>query len=119
MKLAVITAISVSAGIASFDHLSAFLLALGTAVVAVSSCYFFAFRSTKFPELSLFLLICGMLSKLIVTITGVAYGIMSDLITSPIVFAMAYLFFAIAATYLFTSYRDNQHSANVAEVSAA
>jgi len=107
IKLLVIMMTSVSAGVASADHLHSFMLGLSVAALAVGSCYWFAFRSTRFPELALFLLICGLLAKVGVTILGVAWGMSAQLITSPIVFALSYLFFSIVVTYLWFTYRDS------------
>jgi len=107
MKLILIIIASISAGVASSDHLNSFMLGLSVAALAVGSCYWFAFRSTRFPELAVFLLICGLLSKLIITVVGVMIGIKAALITSPIVFALAYLFFSLVVTYLWFTYRDS------------
>ncbi|MDN3695897.1 MULTISPECIES: hypothetical protein [Vibrio] len=107
MKLLLILMTSLSAGVASADHLHSFMLGLSIASLAVGSCYWFAFRSTRFPELALLLLMCGMLSKLAITVIGVAWGMSEDLITSPIVFALSYLHFSIIVTYLWFTYRDN------------
>ncbi len=93
MKLFLLLMASVSAGVASADHIHSFMLGLSIASLAVGSCYFFAFRSSRFPQLALFLLICGMLSKLTITVVGVMWGMSAQLITSPIVFALSYLSF--------------------------
>ncbi|MDF2155416.1 NADH:ubiquinone oxidoreductase [Vibrio sp. CAU 1672] len=107
MKLFILLMTSVSAGIASADHISSFMLGLSLASLAVGSCYFFAFRSTRFPQLALFLLICGALSKLTVTVVGVMWGLSANLISSPLVFSLSYLFFSIVVTYLWFSYRQS------------
>ncbi|MBM4937403.1 NADH:ubiquinone oxidoreductase [Vibrio parahaemolyticus] len=107
MKLFLLLMGSVSAGVASADHIHSFMLGLSIASLAVGSCYFFAFRSSRFPQLALFLLICGMLSKLTITVVGVMWGMSAQLITSPIVFALSYLFFSLAVTYLWFSYRES------------
>lgn len=107
MKLILILMATLSAGVASAEHLHSFMFGLSIATLAVGSCYWFAFRSTRFPQIALFLLICGMLSKLGITIIGVAWGMSAELISSPIVFALAYLFFSIVVTYLWFSYRDS------------
>ncbi len=107
MKLFLLLMTSLSAGVASADHLHSFMLGLSISALAVGSCYWFAFRSTRFPQLALFLLICGMLSKLVITVAGVSWSMSADLITSPIIFALSYLYFSIAITYLWLSYRDS------------
>ncbi len=107
MKLVLILMASVSAGAASADHFHSFMLGLAVAAMAVGSCYWFAFRTTRFPQLALLLLILGLFSKLTITIAGVALGLSHDLITSPLVFALSYLFFSLVVTYLWFSYRDS------------
>ncbi|WP_428773843.1 NADH:ubiquinone oxidoreductase [Vibrio sp.] len=107
MKLILILMASLSAGVASADHLNSFMLGLSISALAVGSCYWFAFRTTRFPHLALFLLICGALSKLSITVAGVAWGMSANLITSPLVFTLSYLFFSLVVTYLWFSYRDS------------
>ncbi|MDA0150258.1 NADH:ubiquinone oxidoreductase [Vibrio sp. LaRot3] len=106
MKIVLILMASLSAGVASADHLHSFLLGLTIATLAVGSCYWFAFRTTRFPQLALFLLLCGMLSKLTITVIGVSVGVAANLISSPLVFALSYLFFMLVTSYLWFSYRD-------------
>ncbi|WP_114765575.1 NADH:ubiquinone oxidoreductase [Vibrio rhodolitus] len=107
MKLVLILMASLSAGAASADHFHSFMLGLCVAALAVGSCYWFAFRTSRFPQFALFLLICGLFAKLTITVAGVAFGISQALITSPLVFALSYLFFSIVVTYLWFSYRDS------------
>ncbi|USD68165.1 NADH:ubiquinone oxidoreductase [Vibrio sp. SCSIO 43136] len=107
MKLLLILIASLSAGVASADHIHSFMLGLSIAALAVGSCYWFAFRSTRFPELALFLLICGLFAKIAVTVTGVVLGMQAELISSPIIFALSYLFFSLVVTYLWFTYKDS------------
>ncbi|MDN3678736.1 NADH:ubiquinone oxidoreductase [Vibrio tapetis subsp. quintayensis] len=106
MKLLLIIIASISAGVASSDHINSFMLGLTVAALAVGSCYWFAFRSSRFPEVAAFLLVCGLLAKLTITVLGVMVGIKAAIITSPIVFALSYLFFSLVVTYLWFTYRD-------------
>ncbi|MCG3728690.1 NADH:ubiquinone oxidoreductase [Vibrio cincinnatiensis] len=106
MKWLLIAIVSVSAAIASAEHFHSFFLGFSIAVLAVSGCYWFAFRSTRFPELALMLLFLGLLVKMIITIIGVLWGISSQLMTSPAIFGLSYLFFSIATTYLWFRYRS-------------
>ena len=106
MKLVLIILASLVGGVVSAEHLHSFVLGLSIAALAVGSCHWFAFRSTRFPQLGLLLLMCGMLAKLTVTVIGVSWGISAELITSPFIFALSYLFFSIVVTYLWFSYRD-------------
>lgn len=98
--------VSVGAAIASAEHFHSFALGLTIALLAVGSCYWFAFYSSKTPRLALVFLICGMLSKLAVTVMGVIWSISADLISSPMIFALSYLFFSLAATFLWFTYRE-------------
>lgn len=107
MKLFLIIVASISAGVLSAEHLHSFMLGLCVSAIAVGSCYWFAFRSTRFPELAVLLLIIGLFSKLIITIAGVGWGLSQELISSPLVFALSYLFFSLVVTYLWFTYRDS------------
>lgn len=109
MKIFLILLISVTAGYASADHIHSFLFGLYISSLAVGSCYWFAFRSSRFPQLAVFLLLCGMLSKLAVTVIGVFWGLSQDLIGSPFIFSLSYLFFSIVVTYLWFSYRQKKN----------
>ncbi|AOW84552.1 NADH:ubiquinone oxidoreductase [Vibrio mimicus] len=106
MKLFLILMLSVSGGIASVEHIHSFILGFGVASLAVGSCYWLAFRSTRFPQLAVFLLLCGFFAKVTVTVVGVMWGISNELMTSPFVFALSYLFFSIVATYFWFRYRE-------------
>ncbi|NVD08908.1 NADH:ubiquinone oxidoreductase [Vibrio sp. JPW-9-11-11] len=106
MKLFILLIISVTAGVASAEHLHSFLLGLYISTLAVGSCYWLAFRSTRFPQLALVLLICGFFAKITVTVAGVSWGLSQDLISSPFVFALSYLFFSVVATYFWFAYRE-------------
>ncbi len=106
MKLLLIGLLSVSGGVASGIHFHSFILGLSVASLAVGSCYWFAFRSNKTPHLAFVLLGLGMFAKLAVTIAGVSWGLSKNLITSPLVFSLSYLFFSIVVTYCWFTYRD-------------
>ncbi len=106
LKLLLIALLSVSGGVAAADHWHSFMLGLSIASLAVGSCYWFAFRSSRYPQLAFLLLGLGMLAKLCVTVAGVSWGISQQLISSPLVFSLSYLFFSIVTTYLWFAYRD-------------
>ncbi|SEF39318.1 NADH:ubiquinone oxidoreductase [Vibrio hangzhouensis] len=106
-KILMLLGVSVGAGYAAADHIHSYLLGLTIASLAVGACYLIAFASTRFPQFAMGLLLLGTLAKLTVTVVGVALGISNDLITSPIVFALSYLFYIIAVSYLWFSYRDS------------
>ncbi len=106
MKIFLLLLVSVSAGAASAEHLHSFLYGLGTASLAVGSCFWFAFRSTRWPQLAVFLLLVGMLSKLTVTVTATMIGVKAGHITSPFIFSLSYLFFAVAVTYVYFYFKD-------------
>ncbi|BCL72806.1 conserved hypothetical protein [Vibrio nigripulchritudo MADA3029] len=107
MKLILIMLASISAGVASADHFHSFMLGLAVSALAVGSCYWFSFRSSRFPAFAVFLLLCGMLSKLTITVVGVMVGVNKGLMTSPLVFALTYLYFSLVITYLWFSYRQS------------
>ncbi len=107
MKLILIILASVSAGVASADHFHSFMLGLAVSALAVGTCYWFSFRSSRFPALAVVLLLCGMLSKISITVIGVMIGVNKGLMTSPLVFSLTYLYFSIVITYLWFSYRQS------------
>ena len=113
MKKVILLVMSIVAGIASAEHFHSFLLGLYVSTLAVGSCYWFAFRSTKVPELALLLLIAGLFSKITITVVGVSWGMSQDIISSPLIFALSYLFFSVVATFVWFSYKDKaQHKLN-------
>ncbi|NIY84349.1 NADH:ubiquinone oxidoreductase [Vibrio hepatarius] len=118
MKLFILLLISVTAGVASAEHLHSFLLGLYISTMAVGACYWFAFRSSRFPQLALLLLICGLLAKITVTIAGVSWGVSQGLIGSPFVFALSYLFFSIVATYVWFAHKDKLMKKQMVESAA-
>lgn len=115
MKLFILFVISITAGVASAEHLHSFLLGLYISTIAVGACYWFAFRSSRFPQLALLLLICGLMAKIAVTIAGVSWGFSQGLITSPFVFALSYLFFSIVASYLWFKVKDKAVAKQMAQ----
>ncbi|MCJ2377196.1 NADH:ubiquinone oxidoreductase [Vibrio sp. ZSDZ34] len=105
-KIVMLLGFSIGAGWAAADHIHSYMLGLSIASLAVGACYFIAFFSSRFPELSLFLLLCGAMAKLTITVVGIALSISHELITSPIVFSLSYLFYTIVVSYLWFSYKD-------------
>ncbi|MGC9423022.1 MULTISPECIES: NADH:ubiquinone oxidoreductase [Vibrio] len=108
MRWLIIAIVSVSAAIASADHVHSFFLGFSIAVVAVSSCYWLTFRCTRFPELALMLLFLGVMVKMLITIVGVLWAVSLHLMSSPAIFGLSYLFFSIVTTYLWFQTRSNQ-----------
>ncbi|MEZ9437443.1 NADH:ubiquinone oxidoreductase [Vibrio atlanticus] len=106
MKLFLILLMSISGGVAAADHIHSFLFGFYIAALAVGSCYWLAFRSTRFPQLALMLLMCGFFAKIAVTVIGVSWGISNDIIQSPFIFSLSYLFFLVVVTYVWFAYRD-------------
>lgn len=115
MKLFLLMLISMAGGVVSGEHYHSFFLGLSIASLAVGSCYWFAFRSTRYPQLALFLLICGMMSKLVVTVAGIAVSYQAELITSPLTFALSYLFFTGVVTYGYFKFKDVKQNRLMAE----
>ncbi|KAB2824533.1 NADH:ubiquinone oxidoreductase [Aliivibrio finisterrensis] len=110
MKLLFIFLLSTIGGVAAAEHFHSFILGLSIATLAVGCCHWFAFRTTKYPQLALVLLLLGLFSKMAVTIVGVMMAVDAELITSPFIFAVSYLFFSIVATYLWFKIKDRKIS---------
>lgn len=109
MKFGLIFLLSSLGGVLSGEHFHSFMAGFGIASIAVGTGYWLAFRcSTRYPQLALMLLLMGMMAKMGVTITGVMWGLEANLINSPIVFALSYLFFSIVVTYLYSKLREFQ-----------
>ncbi|ELR66015.1 NADH:ubiquinone oxidoreductase subunit 2 [Photobacterium marinum] len=109
MKFALIFLISSLGGVLSGEHFHSFMAGFGVAAVAVGTGYWLAFRcSTRYPQLALLMLLMGMMAKMGVTIAGVMWGLEANVINSPIVFSLSYLFFSIVVTYLYSKLREFQ-----------
>ncbi|WP_064608855.1 hypothetical protein [Photobacterium sp. J15] len=109
MKFALIFLISSLGGVLSGEHFHSFMAGFGIAAVAVGTGYWLAFRcSTRYPQLALLMLLMGMMAKMGVTIAGVMWGLEANVINSPIVFSLSYLFFSIVVTYLYSKLREFQ-----------
>lgn len=98
--------LSVVGGILAGDHFHSYMVGFSLATVAVGCCYWLSFRHTKYPQLALLLLISGFAVKLGITVFGVMWSLERELITSPFVFALSYLFFSLVATYGYFKYRE-------------
>ncbi len=110
MKLALIFLLSSIGGVLSGDHFHSFAAGFGIAAVSVGTAYWLAFRSTRYPQLALLLLLMGMMAKLSITIVGVMWGLKAEVINSPFVFSLSYLFFSIVVTYGYFKLREFQMS---------
>ncbi|MDO6706696.1 NADH:ubiquinone oxidoreductase [Photobacterium sp. 1_MG-2023] len=108
MKFLFILLISVIAGVLSGEHFHSFMAGFGVASLAVGVAYWLAFRSTQYPQMAFLLLLTGLMAKLGVTVFGVMWGLENQVIHSPFVFALSYLFFSIVATYGYFKLREFQ-----------
>ncbi|KMV31497.1 NADH:ubiquinone oxidoreductase [Photobacterium swingsii] len=109
MKLGLIFLISIVAGIFSGEHYHSFVAGFAVAAIAVGSGYWLAFRSsTRYPQLALLMLLLGLVAKMVVTVVGVMWSLEANLINSPIVFSLSYLFFSIVVTYGYSKLREYQ-----------
>ncbi|MDO6542652.1 NADH:ubiquinone oxidoreductase [Photobacterium sanguinicancri] len=109
MKLGLIFLISIVAGIFSGEHYHSFVAGFAVAAIAVGSGYWLAFRSsTRYPQLALLMLLLGLAAKMVVTVVGVMWSLEANLINSPIVFSLSYLFFSIVVTYGYSKLREYQ-----------
>lgn len=110
MKFGFIILLSIVAGVLSGEHFHSFMVGFGIAAVAVGTGYWLAFRSTRYPQLAALLLLMGVVAKMGVTVVGVMWSLEANLINSPFVFSLSYLFFSIVATYLYFTLREFQMS---------
>lgn len=109
MKFLSILLLSALAGVLSGEHFHSFMVGFGVAALAVGTGYWLAFRcSTRYPQLAVLMLMMGAAAKIGVTVTGVMWGLEANLISSPFVFSLSYLFFSIVATYLYAKLREFQ-----------
>lgn len=108
MKLALIFLLSSIGGVLSGEHFHSFIAGFGIAAVSVGVAYWLAFRSTRYPQLAVLLLLLGMVAKLAVTVTGVMWGLKADVINSPFIFSLSYLFFLIVVSYGYFKLREFQ-----------
>ncbi|OCH14808.1 MULTISPECIES: NADH:ubiquinone oxidoreductase [unclassified Aliivibrio] len=113
MKLFLIFLVSTLGGVAAAEHFHSFILGLSIASLAVGCCHWFAFRTTRYPQMALLLLMLGLFSKIAVTVIGVVFSMKADLITSPFIFSVSYLFFLIVTTYLWFKIKDAKISAEL------
>lgn len=107
-KVLVLVGVSVGAGYAAFDDIYSYILGMTIASAAVLACYSIAFASMRFPQFAMGLLLLGTLAKLTVTAIGVGVGVSFELISSPLVFCLTYLFYIIAVSFLLFSYKDKK-----------
>ncbi|MGF1759486.1 NADH:ubiquinone oxidoreductase [Photobacterium sagamiensis] len=108
MKFGLIFLISIVAGVLSGEHFHSFMVGFSIAAIAVGTGYWLAFRSTRYPQLAALLLLMGMMAKMAVTVVGVMWSLEANLINSPLVFSLSYLFFSIVVTYLYFKLREFQ-----------
>lgn len=106
MTFFIVMFLSVVGGILAGDHFHSYVVGFSLATLAVGCCYWLSFRHTKYPQLALLLLISGFVAKLGITTFGVMWTMERDLITSPFIFALSYLFFSIVSTYGYFKYRE-------------
>ncbi len=110
MIFGLIIFLSIVAGILSGEHFHSFMAGFGIAAVAIGTAYWLAFRVTRYPQLALLMLLVAMTAKLIVTVVGVMWVVKANMISSPFVFSLSYLFFSIVVTYGYFKLREYQMS---------
>ncbi|OEE61763.1 NADH:ubiquinone oxidoreductase [Enterovibrio norvegicus FF-33] len=98
--------LSVVGGILAGDHFHSYMVGFSLATLAVGCCYWLSFRHTNYPQLALLMLCSGFAVKMGITVFGVMWSLERDLLTSPFVFALSYLFFSLVATYGYFKYRE-------------
>jgi hypothetical protein len=114
MKYAIIALLSSLGLYLSMDHMTSFVAALLIASLSALAYYGIAARVTKIPQLALFLLLCGALAKLTVTVVGVIIGLQASVISSPLIFSYAYLFYLLTTTFLLFGRKDRQVATKMA-----
>lgn len=110
MIFGLIILLSIVAGILSGEHFHSFMAGFGIAAVAIGTAYWLAFRTTRYPQLALLMLLVAMVAKLVITVTGVIWVVKADLLSSPFVFSLSYLFFSIVVSYGYFKLREYQMS---------
>ncbi|MGF1703830.1 NADH:ubiquinone oxidoreductase [Photobacterium makurazakiensis] len=109
MKFGLIFLLSAVAGVLSGEHFHSFMVGFGVAAIAVGTGYWLSFRcSVRYPQLALLMLLMGLTAKIGVTIIGVMWGLEANLINSPFIFSLSYLFFSIVVTYSYFKLREFQ-----------
>ncbi|MEC6831182.1 NADH:ubiquinone oxidoreductase [Photobacterium toruni] len=110
MVFGLIMLLSVVAGILSGEHFHSFMAGFGIAAIAIGIAYWLAFRATRYPQLALLMLLVAMMAKLGITVTGVIWVVKANMISSPFVFSLSYLFFSIVVSYGYFKLREYQMS---------
>ncbi|WP_297483270.1 NADH:ubiquinone oxidoreductase [uncultured Photobacterium sp.] len=110
MIFGVIILLSIVAGILSGEHFHSFMAGFGIAAIAIGTAYWLAFRATRYPQLALLMLLVAMMAKLVITVTGVIWVVKANLLSSPFVFSLSYLFFSIVVSYGYFKLREYQMS---------
>ena len=110
MVFGLIMLLSVVAGILSGEHFHSFMAGFGIAAVAIGTAYWLAFRTTRYPQLALLMLLVAMMAKLAITVTGVVWVVKAGVLSSPFVFSLSYLFFSIVVSYAYFKLREYQMS---------
>ena len=108
MKYGLIMFLSIVGGILSMEHFHSFMAGFGIAAVAIGTAYWIAFRASRYPQLALLMLLFAMMAKLVVTIVGVMWVVKTNIISSPIIFSLSYLFFSIVVSYGYFKLREYQ-----------
>ena len=106
MAFFVVVFLSVVGGILAGDHFHSYMVGFSLATMAVGCCYWLSFRHTNYPQLALLMLISGFAVKMGITVFGVMWSLERELLTSPFVFSLSYLFFSLVATYGYFKYRE-------------
>ncbi|MEC6797196.1 NADH:ubiquinone oxidoreductase [Photobacterium sp. S4TG1] len=108
MIFGLIILLSIVAGILSGEHFHSFMAGFGIAAIAIGTAYWLAFRATRFPQLALLMLLVAMMAKLAITVIGVIWVVKANLLSSPFVFSLSYLFFSIVVSYGYFKLREYQ-----------
>lgn len=110
MIFGLVILLSIVAGILSGEHFHSFMAGFGIAAIAIGTAYWLAFRATRYPQLALLMLLVAMMAKLVITVIGVIWVVKANLLSSPFVFSLSYLFFSIVVSYGYFKLREYQMS---------
>ncbi|MFD2178981.1 NADH:ubiquinone oxidoreductase [Veronia pacifica] len=106
MSYILVVLLSISGGILAAEHFHSFLVGFFVAATATGASYWLSFRHSKYPQLAFLFLLVGLMAKMAVTVAGVMWSLERDLITSPFVFSLSYLFFTIVCSYCYFKFRE-------------
>ena len=105
MKKIIFSVITILLAILFTEHFHSFTVGFSLAIVAVGISYFIAYQAIRQPQYVMSYLVLAVITKLVITISGVIWVFSNNVIHSPITFLVAYTVFSALITYLASRYR--------------